>query len=118
MSWCCCGVLPSFSSFLRASDMVWFRVLVQEPTGDGFPKTAPSAPLRGPAHNHRLWSFGCRMKLCFISARPNPCGAWAPPSMAPHSFVRLHPACLSGLRAGFTDLLGQGYPGSFVFGLP
>src|SRR5690606_32530294 len=30
-------------------------------------------PLRGPASIHRLLSFGCRMKLRFISARPHPC---------------------------------------------
>src|SRR5690554_459129 len=55
-------------------------------SGSPFQNTLLAAPLRGPAHNHRLWSLSCRMKLRFISARLSPCGAWAPPSMAPHSF--------------------------------
>src|SRR5690606_11942807 len=50
---------------------------------EGFPKTAPAAPLRGPARNHRLRSLSCRMKLRFISARLSPWGASAPPSTAP-----------------------------------
>src|SRR5690606_20909958 len=53
---------------------------------EGFPKTAPSAPLRGPARNHRLRSLRCHMKLRFISARLSPCAASAPPSLAPQIF--------------------------------
>src|SRR5690554_7718991 len=44
MSWCCCGVLPSFSSFLRASDIVALT-LELEHAGDAFPKHAVNTSL-------------------------------------------------------------------------
>jgi len=68
-----------------------FSGLVQERLGDCFPKHAPCGTPRGPARNHRLRSFSFRMKLRFISARLNPWDAWAPPSMAPHSFGKQSP---------------------------